>query len=225
MATLRKIIQLLADEYGEPPPPLLSEPLELIIWESIGYLVDDEKRFAAFDALKNQVGMRPTDILSASLTQLTSITKLAGVQPERRAHRLQEIAQIVLNDFGGDLSQVLALPRNKAIKAFQQFPSIGEPGAEKVMLFTRTASILALESNGLRVLLRLGFGEEKKNYSASYKSVREALEDQIGSDCDFLIKSHQLLRQHGRTLCKTNNPRCDQCPLAKVCRYLDGALL
>ena len=99
--------------------------------------------------------------------------------------RLKEIAQIVLNDFDGDLNQALKLSLPKALKALQKFPSIGAPGAEKILLFTKTYPVLALESNGLRVLLRLGFGEERKNYSASYASVQEALKDQIGDDFDF----------------------------------------
>jgi endonuclease III-like uncharacterized protein len=87
---------------------------------------------------------------------------------------------IALNEFEGDLSSVLKLPRPKAIKALRQFPSIGDPGAEKILLFAGAHSILPLESNGLRVLLRLGFGEEKKSYRASYRSVQTSLESQIG---------------------------------------------
>jgi endonuclease-3 len=132
---------------------------------------------------------------------------------------LKEIAQIILNDFDGDLNIVLRLPLSRARKALQKFPSIGAPGAEKILLFTKTYPILALESNGLRVLLRLGFGEVRKNYSASYASVQEALKNQIGSDRDFLIKAHQLLRRHGRELCRTNNPACEICPVKGRCAY------
>src|SRR4029077_15984410 len=118
----------------------------------------------------------------------------------------------VLNDFGGSLDQALTLPFAKARKALQGFPAIGAPGAEKILLFTKTYPVLALESNGLRVLLRLGFGEERKNYSASYASVQTALQDEIGNDCGFLISAHQLLRRHGKELCRRSNPACDACP-------------
>lgn len=92
-------------------------------------------------------------------------------------------------------------------------------GAEKILLFSGTRPILALESNGLRVLLRLGFGEEKKTYAASYKSARAALENEGTYDFDFPIKAHHLLRQHGQELCKRNYPRSAQCPLKQSCRY------
>ena len=221
---LKEIISTLESHYGPPQPPILSDPLHLILFENIGYLADDKRREAAFAALRRQVGLRPTDILAAPIEQLFEIMTLGGIHPELRARRLKEIAHIVLHDFDGDLRNVLKLPQPKAIKALKKFPSIGEPGAEKILLFTKTYPILALESNGLRVLLRLGFGQEHKNYSTSYASVREALVDQIGDDCDFLIRGHQLLRQHGKELCKTNNPGCQDCPLRNKCEYYHVAL-
>jgi hypothetical protein len=89
--------------------------------------------------LRKQVGLQPTEILAAPIEQLVSITKLGGIHPELRAQRLKEIAHIVLNDFAGDLGNVLQLPYPKAIKELKRFPSIGEPGAEKILLFTQNS--------------------------------------------------------------------------------------
>ena len=216
---LSKIIQKLRRFYGEPRPLKTSDPFELILLENIAYLVDDARRERALEHLRKTVGLRPADILNASPAQIDEATKLGGVAPQYRSVRIRETALIALTEFGGDLSAACKLPPPKAIKALKQFPGIGEPGAEKILLFTKNYAVLALDSNGLRVLLRLGFGEEKKNYSASYKSVREAVSDQSGTDCEFLIEAHQLLRQHGKTLCKTNKPRCDECPVSSMCAY------
>ena len=59
---------------------------------------------------------------------------------------------------------------------------------------------MALDSNGLRVLCRVGFAEERRNYSATYRFVRDAIHEQLPRDYDSLIRPHQLLRQHGRTV-------------------------
>lgn len=213
------IIGKLEAHYGRPTTPKLADPLHLILWECIGYLVDDDRREAAFEALREQVGLNPAEIIATPIQSLAAITRLGGIHPEVRARRLKEIALIVLNEFAGDLSSALKLPEPQAIRALKKFPSIADPGAEKILLFTGTYPLLGLESNGLRVLLRLGFGQESKNYSASYRSVREALKDELGDDYDFLIRAHQLLRLHGKQLCKTNNPACDACPVRKMCRY------
>ena len=80
----RKIINQLEAHYGRPKSPRVSDPLHLILWESIGYLVEDSRRETAFEALRKQVGLRPTDILSAPTEQLVKITKLGGIHPELR---------------------------------------------------------------------------------------------------------------------------------------------
>jgi endonuclease-3 len=214
-----ELVAKLEGHYGKPLPPKPADPLGLIIYANIAYLVTDDKCEAAFAALRSDVGLRPTDILSASTEDLIKVARLGGIHPELRAAKLKEIAQIVLNDFDGDLDAVLQLALPRAKRALQKFPSIGVPGAEKILLFTKTHPLLALESNGLRVLLRLGFGEERRNYSASYASVQEALKDQIGNDCDFLIRAHQVLRRHGKELCRTNNPACEICPVKHWCAY------
>jgi endonuclease-3 len=216
--TLKRTVEQLSLHYGPPAKPL-SDPFELIIWENIAYLVDDDRRAAAFTSLSREVGLRPVDIMAASKAQLTEFTQPGGIHAELRAQRLKESAQIVLVEFGGDLASALSLPLKKAMNALKKFPSIGEPGAEKILLFTRSYPVLALDSNGLRVLLRLGFGEEKKSYSASYRSVKEAIAGQVNDDFDFLISAHLLLKQHGQETCKRNNPHCDECVLSKDCKY------
>ena len=111
-----------------------------------------------------------------------------------------------------------------AIRALRKFPSIGEPGAEKILLFSGSAPVLALDSNALRVLLRLGFGEEEKSYSKSYKAAQAAADSEIPRTCSARIEAYQLLRRHGQELCKRNHPRCEACPLRPGCVYYRTAL-
>ena len=141
------------------------------------------------------------------------------MHPEQRVGRLREIALIAMNEFGGDLKQALKLPLPKAKQALRKFPSVGEPSAEKILLFTHSYPVLGLDSNGLRVLVRLGYGEEKKNYTATYRAIKEAIHAQLRTDYTWLIRAHILLRQHGKELCKTNAPLCEKCPVRKSCAY------
>jgi len=216
---LKKITATLAADYGKPKPPITTDPFELILLENVVYLVSDERRAEAFQMLHKYAGTKPHEILAASHEDILRATKLGGMHPEQRVSRLREIALIAMNEFGGDLLSALKLPLPKAKQALRKFPSIGEPSAEKILLFTRSYPVLGLDSNGLRVLVRLGFGEEKKNYTATYRSVQEALKDQLSGDFDWLIRAHILLRQHGKELCKTNAPLCEKCPVRKSCAY------
>jgi len=220
--SLNSVVRILQKFYGKPAPLKITDPFEMILWENVAYLVNDEKRGAAFAALKESVGTKPKEILKASHPQLLAITKMGGMAPEVRAQRLRQIAEIAHWIFKDDLQSVLKKPLAEAKKALKQFPSVGDPGAEKILMLTRSHPVLALESNGLRVLLRLGFAEEKKSYSANYRTVQGTLKTQLPSGHDQLIAAHQLLRRHGQELCKSSRPLCDDCPLRQTCRYFQS---
>src|SRR5215472_15046468 len=213
----KQLVHMPERHYGRPKPPIPKGPLELILWENVAYLANDEKRAAAFQALRTKVGTRPEQILAASDDTLFEIAK-AGIVPHLTVKKLRHIAQIAHYVFKGDLHSVLKKPFPEARKEIRKFPSLGEPGAERVLLFSGAYPVLALESNGMRALLRLGYGEEHKNYSATYRSVQKALEGNLPQDCGFLVRAHQLLRQHGKEICRPR-PLCDECFLKEKCQY------
>ena len=214
---LQRIVQALEDHYGEPAPPPVTDPLGLILWENVGYLVNDERRMRAFLSLEEHTGLDARDIAAAPDEVLLEIAELGGMHPVKRVQKLRDIAHLCLDRMPPH--RALKLPPAEARRELKRFPGIGAPGAEKILLFSGTESVLALESNGLRVLVRLGHGEEQSNYSGTYRSVQKALADQLPDDCAWLIRTYQLLRQHGKELCKTSRPACTACPLKSLCAY------
>jgi endonuclease-3 len=215
---LPKIIGALEELYGRLAAPTVTDPFEMILRENIAYLADDARRAKAWDEFRRRVGATPAKILAAPRSQLMAIAR-AGILAADRVEKIREIARIALDEFGGDLGKALDGSLKGAKKALKLFPSIGDPGAEKILLFSRRERILALDSNGLRVLLRLGYGKEEKGYAASYRSAQEATRPEWREDFDWLIAAHRLLRRHGQELCKANHPRCEACPLRKDCAY------
>jgi endonuclease III len=221
---LAEVVLELARTHGEPEPPPPRGALEWIAWETVGYLCDDARRAEAFAALRRKTRLQAGRILAAPLAELTAITRIGGIHPGLRARRLHEIAELALEEFGGDLEAVLARPEKEALAALKKFPAIGPPGAEKILLMTGARPLLALESNGLRALVRLGFGTEAKSYDATYRSVAAAVAGEIaGRDCAWLSRAHHLLRRHGQTLCRRSEPRCRDCPLSERCAWSGNA--
>jgi endonuclease-3 len=218
-SSFRNIIDELLDFYGPPEPPGITDPLGMILLENVAYLVSDERRAQAFNALRERVGLTPPEILMAHDETLLEVARLGGMHPAARVDKLRRIAQIALQDFEGDLDKVLKQPLANAKKSLKTFPGIGDPGAEKILLFSKTHPILALDSNGLRVLLRLGYGEERKSYSSTYRSAQEGVAGELKKDYDWLIAAHQLLRRHGQELCKPAAPVCPRCPVKSSCQY------
>jgi endonuclease III len=214
-----KIIGELRRFYGDPETPKVTDPLGMILLENVAYLVSDERRAQAFDALRERVGLTPPEILMAHEETLLEVARMGGMLPAARVKKLRRIAQIALQEFDGELDKALKQQLSPARKSLKKFPGIGDPGAEKILLFSKTHPILAIDSNGLRALLRLGYGDEQKSYAATYRSAQEAVKEEMRTDCDWLIAAHQLLRHHGQQLCKSATPLCGKCPVKAICRY------
>ena len=222
--SLPKLLATLERHYGAPGPPYPTDPYEMILHNNCGYPATDASCTKAFDALKSEIGLRPDDILAAPDRKLTGLMRLGGIMPDVRAARLKEIAALVKHTYGGDLGAVLKKPLPEARKVLKKFPTIGDPGADKILLFTRTAPIAAVPSNCLHVPTRLGLGEEKKNYAATYRSAQEAIQAQLPADCDALLRAYLLLKRHGQELCKRSWPLCGSCPVSADCPWLEAHL-
>lgn len=218
--TLGRLLATLRRCYGEPAPPVVTHPFQMILWEAVGYLCTDAQRKAAFDALRARVGLEPEAIANASDATLHAVARLGGAMAaDSRGRRMRQSAELVLRRWDGDLESALRLPESKARKALTEFGGIGEPGADKILVFNGKARRLALDSNGLRVLGRVGLITEEKDYSKTYRNAQQSLGPALPKGRDALISAYQLLRQHGQVLCKTNAPACHVCLLRPSCRY------
>jgi endonuclease-3 len=224
MADLKKLIARLKKHYGGPTLPPGKGPFELILWENACYLLPDERRSAVFEALRAQVGLDPYRILQADRALLLALAKQGGMHPETRVARWLEIARTTVDQFGGSLDSILLEPYAKAKKALKLFPGIGDPGAGKILLFCGAGHGLPLDSNGSRVLLRVGYGRaNSKNYAAQYRSIQEAIAADLPPEAGSLAKAHLLLRQHGKEICRDKDPRCPECPIVVMCEYAAAA--
>ncbi len=216
--SLRPVITALRRYYGKPVPPISRDPFHLVLWEQVGYLVPDAQRRVAFAALRRETGLRPARIVSASPQQLERITRLGGsIAARARASRLRESAEIVIGRWGGDLRAALRLPFPQSRRALAEFAMIGEPGADKILAFTKRARLVPLDSNALRVVTRLGLATEERDYRSTYRRAQERLARAIPRDGAWAIAAYGLLRQHGQDLCRRRAPACERCPLRARC--------
>ena len=219
-SNLSRIVDTLKEHYGRVAPPPAKNAFSLVLWEKVAYLADDATRLAAFRALEARVGLTPRDILAADPELLREIAALGGkVGIVERAQRMRDAAELVLGEFDGSLDRELTRPLREAKRSLQKIYGIGEPGAEKILLLTRSHQVLPLDSNGARTMCRIGYGAEHKSYTTMYRSVANAARPELVADYAWLIDAHVLLRHHGQELCKTSQPRCESCPLTDDCSY------
>ena len=152
--------------------------------------------------------------------------------PELRAERLKTIARIVNEEFGGNLKWSLEklLEREKdeagkgirrVKKALKEFPTIGEPGADKILLFARLAPVAAVPSACTGVPQRILLGSENKNYAAGYRAAQEAIRAELPETFEARQRAYFLLKRHGQEICKRTKPKCEACPVSGRCAYFE----
>jgi endonuclease III len=216
------VIQRLRKMYGEIDSPRLS-PFELILLENASYLVDDDRRWEVFRTLRETVGVSPDAILARSAASLAAVIAEGGMKPMMRAEKVLACARIATEIGIERLDRAIQTDDPAAKKLLRRFPGIGEPSADKILLLCGSAATLAPDSNALRVLTRLGYATEQKNYAQTYRLAMAATSGEI-ANLDTARAAHLLLRRHGQETCKRNAPRCEICPLRSLCRWYGEAV-
>jgi len=215
---LGRIVRTLRAFHGEPPAPPTRDAFRLILWEQVGYLADDEKRLAAYRALEARVGLTARAILDAPIASLREIVRLGGaIAVGQRAERLRAVAERVERVWQGSLDAAIRLPLADARRELKKYPAIGEPGAERILLLTGARAVLGLESNAVRVLLRLGYGREDPQWTRTYRAVQVAASDELPETIKTRQLASLLLRHHGQTICRRSEPLCGDCPVVPDC--------
>lgn len=172
--------------------------------------------------MNREIGVEPHQLLAATPTDLATALKTGGMVPELRATRLKDIAARVEDEFGGDLRAGLGGPIAKARKALKKFPSIADPGADRILLFAGVAPVPAVPSNCPHVVVRVQRGQEHQNYGVTYREAQQAIEAEVPEKFDARTRAYLLLKRHGQTLCTRTKPKCWQCPVSPSCAFFAG---
>jgi endonuclease III len=219
--TLGPTLDRLESFYGVQAPGWPTDPYRFLVWWHGGYPPSEERCSRGFESLCHEVGVTPEKLLSATSAQLTRALKAGGLVPQLRASRLKVIAASVRDDYAGDLLSALRrLAPAESRTALRRFPGIGDPGADRVLLFAGIAPVAAIPSACPHVLVRIASGREPERYTATYAQAQRLLATAAGKDFARLTRAYLLLQRHGRSLCRRSHPKCSACPIADTCAYL-----
>src|SRR6266850_1130744 len=230
---LLEVLDTLENLYGPQKAAGPTDPYEMIVYVNCGYPATDVSCSKGFELLNREVGLKPENLLAAPKAKLTKLMQFGGIVPELRAEKLKDIARMVKADPGGDLKAVLNIwmleekkQPGKGIRGaknvLQKFPVIGEPGADKILLFSKLAPVAAVPSAFVGVPMRLWFGETGKNYAMDYRAAREILSTELPEKFETRQRAYLLLKKHGQEICKRSAPKCEICPLTGPCAYFQA---
>ena len=216
------VLDRLEEFYGPQEPSFPTEPYEFLVWWYCGYPASDVACSKGWANLKREVGIEPEKLLRAKPAKLSAALKAGGMVPELRAERLKEVAIRVQDEFGGDLRAGLVGPIPQARKKLKSFPSIADPGADRILLFGGISPIAAVPSNCVHVLDRILHTSETPNYSVAYREAQRTLASALPEKFDARTRAYLLLKKHGQETCKRTKPKCDGCPVQRNCAFVNN---
>jgi hypothetical protein len=218
---LQKCLDALAQHQGvlQGGPP--RDPWAAILFHNVVPVAEEARRERAFAALQRATGLDAGQMLAASDAALSAICG-AGAPGMAQVQALRRCAEVWTEQ--GDPSALVQLPEAQAIAALQAFPLVDAAFAAQLLLLLGKRERLALESHGLRTLIRIGYGldENAGNYGQRldpwlvHESAVDAAEPELDEGMDVRIDASLRLRALGLSLC-TKRPQCARCPIANLC--------
>jgi len=220
--TTPELLDELEKFHGRQEPCWPEDPYEFIVWWHCGYPASDATCTKGWEKLNREVGIEPDNLLAASPQNLAAALKPGGMVPELRGLRLKEIARRVKDELGGDLRAALSGPLSAARKTLKKFPSIADPGADRILLFAGIAPLAAVPSNCPQVLVRVLRGQERENYGVNYREAQQAIAAEVPETLDARKRAYLLLKRHGQEICKRTKPKCEKCSVSSHCAFFAG---
>ena len=221
---LPHIHRLLLGHYGKPAPREPWDPLTQLIYSllsartktPVSYQVmrDLERAFVASDGTHAGPG-NWEPVRDASIADLERAIAIVTF-PEQKAPQLKETLEGITARYGSLTLDFLAKYRTEKIRAWlEQFPGVGPKTSAAVVNFsTLRRRALAIDSHHLRVAQRLCIVPRTDAATTEERLMRLVPETW---DAPMLDEHHALIKLHAQTLCTFADPKCENCPLLKIC--------
>ncbi|HEY1045333.1 MAG TPA: A/G-specific adenine glycosylase [Bacteroidia bacterium] len=143
----------------------------------------------------------------ASSNEETILKLWQGLGYYSRARNLHKTAKIISDSYDG------TFPSN--YKQLIKLPGIGDYTASAILSFAFDQPFPVLDGNVFRVLSRLYQIELPIDVPANRKVFMEILNQMISNQNPILFNNAMM--ELGAVICKPDNPKCDQCPVAVHC--------
>jgi endonuclease-3 len=215
---LPHIHRLLLKQYGRPAERELWDPLTQLIYSLLSSRTKTPTSHQVMRDLERRFHAGPGHWEPVRDASVTEIEHAIGIVtfPEQKAPQLKMTLMAITERYGSLTLDFLARYRTDKIRQWlEQFPGVGPKTSGAVVNFsTLRRRALCVDSHHLRVAQRLCLVPRADAATTEERLMRLVPETW---DAAMLDEHHSLIKLHGQTLCTFSEPRCEECPLLKLC--------
>jgi endonuclease III len=207
---VRRVLQLLDERFGPLDPPRRSEPLEELVFTVLSQNTSDVNSGRAYAALRQR--FPDWEDVVAAPTRLVADAIRPGGLADTKAPRIQAILEEIRRRQGDlDLSWMRRAPDAEVRAYLTSLPGVGPKTAACVLAFSLGRPALPVDTHVFRVAGRLGWLPPRTTAAGAH-GVLESL-----VPAPMRVAMHVGLIRLGREICRPGRPRCEVCPLRRLC--------
>jgi endonuclease-3 len=215
---LPHVHRLLLGYYGEPTPREPWDPLTQLIYSLLSSRTKTPASHQVMRDLARTFNAGPGNWESVRDASVPDLERAIAIVtfPEQKALRLKALLEQITARVGTLTLEFLAKYRTDKIRTWlEQFEGVGNQVSAAVVNFsTLRRRALCIDANHLRVAQRLCLTPRADAATTEERLMRLVPETW---DAAMLDQHHSLVKLHAQTLCTFADPKCENCPLLKLC--------
>jgi endonuclease-3 len=207
-----KIHERLLEFYGEPiwrnPLPAIDELVSTILSQN----TNDINRDRGFNALRAKFGTWE-GVRDADTMDVVNAVRPAGLA-NQKGPRIQQVLRSITEERGSlDLSFLGKLTVDEARAWLTRFNGVGPKTAAIVLCFSLGKPAFPVDTHIYRVSGRIGLRPEKMTVEQAHPHLESLFPPET------YYAAHLNIIRLGREICQARRPRCEICPIIKLCDY------
>lgn len=147
------------------------------------------------------------DFANAKISDIERLIHSCGLY-KTKAKDIVNMSKMIVEEFGGQVPDTL--------EQLTRLPGVGRKTANLIMGDVYHQPAIVTDTHLIRITNRLGLVDTKDPYKVEMQ-LKKLLPPEASSDF-----CHRIVH-FGRDVCKAQNPRCGECPLADICKQIGVA--
>jgi len=209
---IREVQRRLRAEQGPFTPKPVLPVIDELVATVLSQHTSDTNSERAFAQLKARFSSWE-QLAAAPAWQVADAIRCGGIA-DQKARRIQQILAAISEREGRiDLGRLHDLDDAAASAYLESLPGVGPKTAACVLTFAMGRAAFPVDTHVHRVATRLGWLPAKIAADRAHR----LLEPMVPADIRYDL--HVAMISHGRTVCRSQRPRCDACVLKDQCAY------
>jgi endonuclease III len=192
----------------KPVLPALDEVVATVLSQHTSD-VNSERAFARL----REIFPSWEQVADAPAEDLADAIRRGGIA-DQKARRIKQILAAIEEREGRiSLDRLGELDDGAAAAYLESLPGVGPKTAACVLTFALGRPAFPVDTHVHRIAIRLGWIPPKTTADAAHRLLAGIVPADIRYDL------HVAMVTHGRTVCRAQRPRCDQCVLRDLCAF------